>query len=126
MGVRQARLGLPASPGEAGTTDYRIMFSASSSDPPAPDAAERLASALATMPGAAGVEDSSQDRRRRRVAATFWIQVRLGMADAARDGSRLAKEALKVAGMGDAQLVELAVTMGRRPAALRDGGGPDD
>jgi hypothetical protein len=33
------------------------------------------------------------------------------MADAARDGSRLAKEALKVAGMGDAQLTELAVTL---------------
>jgi hypothetical protein len=33
------------------------------------------------------------------------------MADAARDGSRLAKEALKVAGMGEAQLVELSVTM---------------
>ncbi len=38
-------------------------------------------------------------------------------ADAARDGSRLAKEALKVAGMGEAQLVELAVTMTDRPAA---------
>jgi hypothetical protein len=50
------------------------------------------------------------------VGATFWIDVRLGMADAARDGSRLAKEALKVAGLGEAQLVELAVTMTDRPA----------
>lgn len=105
------------------TTDYRITFSASSSDPPAPDAADRLAAALATMPGASGLEATSQDRRRRRVAATFWIEVRLGMADAARDGSRLAKEALKAAGMGDAQLVELAVTMGRRPMTLADGDG---
>lgn len=97
--------------------DYRVRFSATSSDPPAPDAADRLSAALAAMPGANGVEEATQDRRRRRVAAVFWIQVRLGMADAARDGSRLAKEALKVAGMGDAQLVELAVTMERRPRA---------
>jgi hypothetical protein len=33
------------------------------------------------------------------------------MADAARDGSRLAKEALKVAGLGQAQLVELHVAL---------------
>jgi hypothetical protein len=52
------------------------------------------------------------------VSATFRIEVRLGMADAARDGSRLAKEALKVAGMGDAQLTELTVALLREvPAA---------
>lgn len=96
-------------------TDYRIRFTATSGRPLAPDAADRLAKALATMPGAHGVEETTQDRRRRRVAATYWIQVRLGMADAARDGSRLAKEALKVAEMGDAQLVELSVTMESRP-----------
>lgn len=101
--------------------DYRVRFSASSSSPPATDAADRLAAALATMPGTDGVEETTQDRRRRRVAATFWIQVRLGMADAARDGSRLAKEALKVAGMGDAQLVELAVTIEPRPKGLARG-----
>jgi hypothetical protein len=98
-------------------TDYRIRFTATSGRPLASDAAERLEAALATMPGADGVDETTQDRRRRRVAATYWIQVRLGMADAARDGSRLAKEALKVAGRGDAQLVELAVTMERRPAS---------
>ena len=32
---------------------------------------------------------------------------------AARDSSRLAKEALKVAGMGDAQLTELSVALQR-------------
>lgn len=99
-------------------TDYRIRFTATSSRPLAADAATRLATALATMPGADGVEETTQDRRRRRVAATYWITVRLGMADAARDGSRLAKEALKVAEMGDAQLVELSVTMERRPARV--------
>jgi hypothetical protein len=96
--------------------DYRISFTATSGRPLDQASAERLSVALAGMPGADGVEETTQDRRRRRVAAVFWIQVRLGMADAARDGSRLAKEALKVAGLGDAQLVELAVTMEKRPA----------
>ena len=59
------------------------------------DAAARLSSALESMPGANGLEGTGQDGRRRRVSATFMIEVRLGMADAARDGSRLAKEALR-------------------------------
>jgi hypothetical protein len=105
------------------TTDYRVAFTAGSSGSIPPDAAARLHAALATMPGAAGVAETGQDRRRRRVTATFWIDVRLGMADAARDGSRLAKEALKVAGMGEAQLTELSVRMEPRPADL-DGARP--
>jgi hypothetical protein len=105
------------------TTDYRIEFGATSGGSIPPDAAARLEAALAAMPGAAGVAGSAQDRRRRTVTATFWIQVRLGMADAARDGSRLAKEALKVAGMGEAQLTELSVRMEPRPPDL-DGGRP--
>ena len=39
------------------------------------------------------------------------------MADAARDGSRLAKEALNVAGMHDAQLVRLAISLRDEPSA---------
>ena len=95
--------------------DYRVIFSAVSGGPLEADASDRLAAALASMPGADGVDASDQDGRRRRVTATFWIKVRLGMADAARDGSRLAKEALKVAGMGEAQLVELSVSLRQRP-----------
>ena len=105
------------------TSDYRIAFTASSGGSIPADAADRLRRALASMPGAAGVAESGQDRRGRRVTATFWIEVRLGMADAARDGSRLAKEALKVAGMGEAQLTELSVRMEDRPQHL-DGGRP--
>jgi hypothetical protein len=100
------------------TSDYRIAFTAGSNGSIPPDAAKRLRAALASMPGAAGVSETGQDRRRRVVTATFWIEVRLGMADAARDGSRLAKEALKVAGMGEAQLTELSVRMEDRPAGL--------
>jgi hypothetical protein len=95
--------------------EYRVEFSAVASRPLAKDAAARLSRALASMPGADGFEGASQDGRRRRVSAAFRIGVRLGMADAARDGSRLAKEALKVAGMGDAQLTELEVRL--MPAA---------
>ena len=76
--------------------------------------------ALAAMPGIEAVDGTAPDRRRRSLSAAFWIDVRLGMADAARDGSRLAKEALKVAGMGEAQLVELSVTMGDGSAGGRE------
>jgi hypothetical protein len=98
-------------------SDYRVRFSATSSSSLADDAGTRLAGALASMPGIAGVGGIEPDREASAVSATFWIDVRLGMADAARDGSRLAKEALKVAGMGEAQLVELSVTMDDRPGA---------
>lgn len=88
-----------------------MRFSATSSGPLAGDARDRLMTALVTMPGVGGVTEVEPDGTGSAVTATFIIEVRLGMADAARDGSRLAKEALKVAGMGEAQLVELAVTM---------------
>ncbi len=96
-------------------SDYRVRFSATSSDRLANDVGERLHTALVTMPGIEGVEEIEPDRRSRRVSATFRIDVRLGMADAARDGSRLAKEALKVAGLGEAQLIELSVMMSDGP-----------
>ena len=98
-------------------SDYRVSFSATSGDPLGKDVEHRLQTALITMPGIEGVGEVEPNRARRRVRATFLIDVRLGMADAARDGSRLAKEALKVAGLGEAQLVELSVTMteGREP-----------
>ena len=101
---------------------YRVKFSAVSAAPLADDADVRLGAALESLPGADGVGGIKKDARRRRVTAIFWIEVRLGMADAARDGSRLAKEALKVAGMGEAQLVKLAVSLkertpGEAPAA---------
>jgi hypothetical protein len=92
-------------------SDYRVRFSAISSTPLSDDAATRLETALVTMPGIDEVAGVTPEPGGPGVRATFWIDVRLGMADAARDGSRLAKEALKVAGMGEAQLVELSVTM---------------
>lgn len=96
-------------------SDYRVRFCATSGAPLDDEAARRLEDALRTMPGIGGVGEIALDAAASGVTATFWIDVRLGMADAARDGSRLAKEALKVAGMGEAQLVELAVAMNDRP-----------
>jgi hypothetical protein len=95
--------------------DFRVTFTAVAAGRLATGAGEQLRAALAEMPGAGRVDEAGADGRRRRVTATFWISVRLGMADAARDGSRLAKEALTVAGMGDAQLVELSVSLTPRP-----------
>lgn len=94
---------------------FRVTFTAVSARALGAGAGERLRTALAEMPGGGGVDEVGADGRRRRVTATFGISVRLGMADAARDGSRLAKEALTVAGMGDAQLVELSVALTPRP-----------
>ncbi len=89
---------------------YRVRFCAISGEALGANAAERLAAALSSMPGIDDVEGTSSGDDGS-VSATFWIEVRLGMADAARDGSRLAREALKVAGMQVAQLIELSVTI---------------
>jgi hypothetical protein len=93
--------------------DYLVSFSAVSSDPLRSDAAERLAAALGATPGAGPVDGASQESDARRVTATFVIDMPRGqgMADAARDGSRLAKEALNSAGMPAAQLVHLAIRL---------------
>jgi hypothetical protein len=96
--------------------DYRIAFTAAAPDPVDDAAAARLDGALRAMPGIAAVDAVEPEDGRRRINAAFWIDVRLGMADAARDGSRLAKEALKVAGMADTQLVELSVSLREDPS----------
>lgn len=91
--------------------DYRIGFIAVLATAPEEGADQRLWSALESLPGIDGVVAGGRADGAVSVSGAFRIRVRLGMADAARDGSRLAKEALKVAGMGDAQLVELTVTL---------------
>lgn len=93
------------------SSDYRIAFTALSPTPLAEDACHALAGALATMPGVDGLEGVHIEAGADRVRAVFWIGVRLGMADAARDGSRLAREALTVAGLTHTQLVELSVSL---------------
>jgi hypothetical protein len=92
--------------------DYVIRFSAVSPEPLAGRAARRLAEALAATPGLGPVVDGAcvQDDQARRVTGGFLIRGSR-MADAARFGSRLAKEALASAGMPEARLVEMTVTL---------------
>jgi hypothetical protein len=92
-------------------SDYVVTFSAVSADPLDDRSAGRLADTLVAMPGVGVVDGAQQDSGSRRVGASFVIDVEHGMADAARDGSRLAKEALNVAGMPDAQLVRLGIVL---------------
>ena len=89
--------------------DYRISFRAVDPDPLSADAGQRLVAALEDMPGPVRAGDGAQDDAGRGVGAAFTIVVSHGMADAARDGSRFAKEGLKAAGLPDAALVELHV-----------------
>lgn len=96
-------------------TDYRVGFRALAGEPLADAAVERLTLALRTLPGIGAVRAVDTEPGTALVSASFVIDVRLGMADAARDGSRLAKEALKVAGMGSAKLVALSVTINDDP-----------
>jgi hypothetical protein len=91
--------------------DYLVRFGAVAAGPLASDAATRLSEALAAMPGADAVDGATQDDGQRLVTGQFTITVSHGIADAARDASRLAKEALNGAGLPDAQLVELALTL---------------
>lgn len=108
---------------------YLVDFGAVTAEELPDDAVERLGRALTTMPGVGPFDGARDDGDPRGIRAAFRIDVRLGMADAARDGSRLAKEALKEAGLGAARLVELTVRLEGepyptdRPASLRGGAG---
>ncbi|MEQ8834999.1 MAG: hypothetical protein RIB67_11235 [Miltoncostaeaceae bacterium] len=93
------------------TSDYRVAFTALAPAPLAEDSRDALAGALATMPGIEGLEGVHLEGGGDRLRAVFWIAVRLGMADAARDGSRLAREALTVAALTHTQLVDLSVSL---------------
>jgi hypothetical protein len=97
--------------------DYLVRFGAVAAGPLAGDVATRLSEALASTPGAGAVDGATQDDAQRLVTGQFTINVRHGIADAARDASRLAKEALNGAGLPDAQLVELALTLRLEDAA---------
>jgi hypothetical protein len=90
---------------------YEVRFRARSSDVLADDPAGHLRAVLEVMPGIAHSLGADHDAGTRTVAGGFQLEVARGMAAAARDSSRLAKEALKLAGMVDARLVELTIAL---------------
>lgn len=93
---------------------YLVRFTASVDAPLAADAAMRLAEVILSLPGIDAADRPSAHARSRRVTASFVLAVTHGMADAARDGSRLAKEALHLAGMDSAHLMELVIQLRER------------
>jgi hypothetical protein len=96
----------------APTSIYEVRFRALAPEDLGDDPAGRLRAALASMPGIKkGAIGADHDPPPRTVSGTFTVEVNRGMAVAARDSSRLAKEALKLAGMGDARLVELRIAL---------------
>lgn len=97
-------------------TAYLTRFSALAPEPLPDDAAARLRTALESMPGMGAIHGATHDHAARTVSAEFLIEVEQGIASAARDGSRFAREALKNAGLGDAQLVELWVGLRGEPS----------
>jgi len=89
---------------------YEVRFSATNPDDVASGTAERLGEILATLPDVDRGQGARLDGPRR-VSGAFGIEVEQAMAEAARDGSRLAKEALGMAGMPESKLVELVVRL---------------
>lgn len=96
-------------------SDYQVRFSALASDPLPDDASDLLRAALETMPGIEAVHGATVDHDAQVVTGEFRLEVDQGMAEAARDGSRLAKQALRSFGLNDAQLVELHVMFRAQP-----------
>jgi hypothetical protein len=90
---------------------YEVRFRARTADELAGDLAVQLRSALDGVPGIARALGADHDAGSRTVTGAFQLEVARGMAAAARDSSRMAKEALKLAGMGDARLVELTIAL---------------
>ena len=75
------------------------------------DERDRLDHAARTMPGIRVVGTAEADPATRTLRARFAIPVEQAMAEAARDGGRLAKEILLSARIPDARLVEMTVHM---------------
>lgn len=92
-------------------SDYIIAFVAINAEELNDAAVDRLSQAARDMPGTRPVGRVMVDPDTRRILASFAIGVEQAMAEAARDGGRLAKELLLAARMPDARLVEMTVRM---------------
>lgn len=94
---------------------YQVRFHAKSDEPLPVTAADLLRRALEDLPGMGRVHGATHDEEHRIVTGEFQVEVDHGIAEAARDASRFAKEALKAAGLGRAQLVELWIALRQPP-----------
>jgi len=92
-------------------SEYVIRFIAVNVDDLDDAAYARLVEAAKTMPGIRLVGEVMVDAQTRRLDVRFAIPVEQAMAEAARDGGRLAKEILLSARIPDARLVEMTVRM---------------
>ena len=90
---------------------YVIRFTAENPEELDAGSTARLTEASQAMPGTRSVGPVRVDPVRRRIEAAFAIGVEQAMAEAARDGGRLAKEMLLTARMPDARLVEMTVRL---------------
>ncbi|MCB0880620.1 MAG: hypothetical protein KDC33_00165 [Thermoleophilia bacterium] len=95
---------------------YLVRFRAREDAEIGDDATERLRDALTTMPGIGHVHGTTLDPDHGIVTGEFQVDVTRGIGAASRDGARVAKEALKVAGFPDAQIVELWVGLRDEPS----------
>lgn len=93
-------------------SEYVIRFMAVNPDALDAAATERIEGAARAIPGTRPRGRVLVDPLTRRIEAEFSIEVGQAMAEAARDGGRLAKEILLAARMPDARLVEMSVRMG--------------
>ncbi len=89
-----------------------IRFTAVNPDALDAEATEHIEGAARAIPGTRPMGRVLIDPLTRRIEAEFAIEVAQAMAEAARDGGRLAKEILLAARMPDARLVEMTVRMG--------------
>jgi len=92
--------------------EYVVRFMAVNPEDLDGAATERIQAAARAIPGACPRGRVLVDPSTRRIEAEFAIEVAQAMAEAARDGGRLAKEILLAARMPDARLVEMSVRMG--------------
>lgn len=90
---------------------YEVGFTATATEDVDVDLAQRLDEVVYGLPGVAPGERGVEEVAGSTITARFIMIADQGMTDAARDGSRLAQEALTIAGLPEARLVELTVRL---------------
>ncbi|MFN8108654.1 MAG: hypothetical protein U0Y82_02240 [Thermoleophilia bacterium] len=113
--LRFGGTGCNSVPVDAAGNIYVVRFTAVATDQLPDDAVDALRASLENLPGTSAVNGATGDVGARTVTGEFVLEVEQGMADAARDGSRLAREALRTAGLDHLPLVELVLSLRTEP-----------